>query len=137
MRQRRKKQPIIIPKKLFLGIGILFILVTTFTVGWRLFAMLTQSSKEDVYVPVVGNFSVEDLRQKLDQKNLSFEDLKVSTQEAAVIGKVKGGPTVIFSKSRALDWQVDSLQLIMTRLTIDKKDPVLVDLRYDKPIVKF
>ncbi len=77
-----------------------------------------------------------DLQKKLGENNIMLDSFSATTS-SGMIAKVKDGPTVFFSQDLPADWQVSSLQLILTRLTIDNKKPKVIDLRQARPIVKF
>lgn len=50
---------------------------------------------------------------------------------------LKTGPKVLISLNKNIKEQVDSLQLILERAKIEGKQIELIDLRFDKPIIKY
>lgn len=78
-------------------------------------------------------FSVE---RALQEKHIDFESVYFSSSSAHIIGDLKDGTQVFFSREKDIEWQVSSLQSIIQKLTIDNKKPRLIDLRFAKPIVK-
>ena len=91
--------------------------------------------------PIIGSVSkvatANDLYKILSDKNFIMESLVESSSSGVIIGKIKDGPRVYFAKEKEAGWQVLSLELILNKLTIDNKKPVLIDLRFEQPIVKF
>lgn len=124
---------------IFTGIvllGILFLLA--FSLKSILpFVKIGSFREESIIKPVLGLANLEQLSAGLSQKNILMESLAESSSSGLFIGKVKDGPRVYFTQTREAKWQVDSLELILRRLTIDNKKPTLIDFRFDQPIVKF
>ncbi|HVT00852.1 MAG TPA: hypothetical protein VHE53_01290 [Patescibacteria group bacterium] len=87
--------------------------------------------------PYGKSTNITELKKKLNEKNLVFDSLNQASMSSVIIGKMPDGPTVYFSDSKDVEWQVGALTLIMSHLTIDNKKPSFVDLRGTKPIVKF
>lgn len=46
-------------------------------------------------------------------------------------------PKVVFRLNSEVDYQLASLQLILTKAKIDSKEIEFIDLRFDKPVIKF
>ncbi|OGH16763.1 MAG: hypothetical protein A3C30_00270 [Candidatus Levybacteria bacterium RIFCSPHIGHO2_02_FULL_40_18] len=105
----------------------------------NLFPLLKFSSEQkDAIIKPVSEFATrEDLSKILSDKNIITEYLVESSASSLFIGQVKDGPKVYFAKTRDAKWQVVSLELILNKLTIENKKPVLIDLRFEQPIVKF
>jgi len=93
--------------------------------------------KNSIIKPVSKVATANDLSKILSDKNLIMESLIEGSSSGIIIGKIKDGPKVYFSKNKEAGWQVLSLELILNKLTIDNKKPVLIDLRFEQPIVKF
>lgn len=138
----------IIKKKIKKGIVLTFLALATLAVVYFAFnvfkpmilAFTTRSivGNEKILRPIGQTTEVSELAQKLEDKNIIFEELRESSNAAdLIIGKVRDGPKVYFSKNIETTWQVNSLRLILLKLTIDNKKPSLIDLRFDHPIVKF
>lgn len=125
----------------FLGLATLTIVYFAFNALKPIILALTTRSmrgSEQILKPIGQTTELSELAQKLKDKNIIFEELRESSNAAAlIIGKVRDGPKVYFSKNIEADWQINSLQLILLKLTIDNKKPSLIDLRLDHPIVKF
>jgi hypothetical protein len=121
-------------------IAVLFAVFLTYNIFKSLAPLLRAAniSTPDQIVKPMGNASdISTLEKKLGDKNIIFEDLKESSSSSLVTGRIKEGPIVYFSKNKDAEWQVNSLVLILSKVTVDNKKPVYVDLRYERPIVKF
>ena len=81
--------------------------------------------------------TVSDLSKALSDKNFIMESLVEGSSSGVIIGRIKDGARVYFSKNKEAKWQVLSLELILNKHTIDNKKPVFVDFRFEQPIVKF
>ncbi|RJQ26859.1 hypothetical protein C4577_02505 [Candidatus Parcubacteria bacterium] len=81
--------------------------------------------------------NIDDFEKKMKDENIFYEYIRVETAQAGYSAKIKEGPLVYFSRNRDADFQIYSLQTILTRLTIENKRPQVIDLRLSKPIVKF
>ncbi len=73
----------------------------------------------------------------LSAKGFEVESKTVSKDKSVLTVALHNGPTVLFSSSTDLEWQISSLHSIMYKLTIDNKRPTEIDFRFEKPIVKF
>mgnify|MGYP001605389433 FL=1 len=138
--KRRGKRKI---KKSILAIffGLLVVMVTALVFSFSksfvdVFNKFAVESSDPIVKPLGSFTSPENIKTLLDDKNIILESID-ATGSAIIVAKIKGGPRVFFSKTRDASWQVNSLQLILSKLTVDNKKPDLIDLRSDRPIVKF
>ncbi len=74
------------------------------------------------------------LKDVLNSKNIPFSEVSL-TDEGAYLVILKGGQEVVFSKNKAFGLQVSSLQLVMSRLTIEGKRFTRLDFRFNNPII--
>ena len=75
--------------------------------------------------------------EKLDNAKISFVSVADKNDGSLVI-KLKDGGEVILSSKKDIQTQISSLQLILSRLTIeDGKKLKSLDFRYDSPVVSF
>ena len=95
-----------------------------------------QATTDKIIRPVGRTTELSDLKRMIDKQNIIFDTLKETSISGLIIGEMREGPKVYFSKNQDAYWQVSSLQLILARLTIDNKKPKLIDLRQARPIVK-
>lgn len=87
--------------------------------------------------PYLRQNQFSDIGEKIADKGLKIESVKVSSNKSVLTVQLEKGPTVLFSSSYDIDWQVSSLHSIIYKLTIDNKQPKQVDFRFGKPVVKF
>ena len=86
------------------------------------------SSKKDVY-----QNQVED---SLEKNGISFSAVKIASDSSYLV-TLQDGSKVILNQNKNLQNQISSLQLILSRLTIEGKRFKSLDFRYDKPVVSF
>ncbi len=83
---------------------------------------------------VVSNALV--ILDKLRALGLDVKNAKIYSQKILVVDSVSA-PKIIFSLENPLNLQLASLQLILEEAKINNKEMEFVDLRYDKPVVKY
>lgn len=96
--------------------------------------------QEPIAIPVVAGNQIVDIEDELRKQGFRFDEVKRSSSSARIYTTITDKNdkiTIVFSSERDIEWQVSSLQSILSRLTIEKKRPTLIDLRFNKPIVKF
>lgn len=96
-----------------------------------------QSSKEIVVGNVTVPESNEELMALFLEDGITIEPIESSSFSAKLTIQVTNGPRVILSRSKDVKTQVQLLESILRRLIIEDKKPTVIDLRYNKPIVKF
>lgn len=151
--RRREKITVNIGKKrnpykiIFLIFGLIVIFSTLYLISEYLIFLSERyyAHPGETFVrPNIYVASPLDIEKKMREKGILFESVMVSSDEASFVVRLDKASTVLFSPYKDVDWQVSSLQQILSRLTIDKgltsqegKKPLVVDLRYNKPTVKF
>ena len=131
--KNRKKYLLIL-----LGSFCLFVISFALYINKNFFSKrLSPAIPKTFITPGVSDTSLDYFKEKLYQKGIELSDLTIATDGARISGKTTSGTTVILDRFKNADWQVDSLQEILLRLTIDNKIPQVVDLRYSKPLVKY
>lgn len=93
--------------------------------------------------PLAANFSTQQalgttltgdmIKEKMKKAKLSVK--KITDYDSGYLVILSTEEKIIFSKNKPLDEQISSLQLISSRLTIEGKDFVQVDLRFDRPVI--
>lgn len=83
----------------------------------------------------MGN-SVEKITDLLKKNNIETTSV-VNASESAVLATLPDGQEVVFSRDKDLNQQITSLQLILSRLTIEGKRVNRIDLRFANPVVSF
>lgn len=81
----------------------------------------------------VGNKELEEVLKKND---IPFENISRNDERSYLV-KLTNEEEVIISSEKAYDTQVSSLQLLLSRLTIEGKRIARIDLRYENPVVVF
>jgi hypothetical protein len=76
---------------------------------------------------------IDELLQKSGIAYTSVEN----AQDASYLVNLKDGGQVIIAQNKNVQNQISSLQLILSRLTIEGKRFKSLDFRYDKPVVLF
>lgn len=124
----------------FIFLGLTSILITIFYTIPNLSAYITHQW----YIsPLAQNFSLQEavgsrvteytLKEKLKKKGFTAKKILQDDESYQVV--LSTDQKVIFSKDKSLDMQISSLQLISSRFTIEGKDFVQLDLRFDRPIL--
>lgn len=124
-------------KFLLLAIGILFG-VCVLLYGIRYLLIITIFSNNTIILSPQSTSTVgkEDVAEILEKNALTYEDLVISTSSATVSFRTNES-MVLLTKERSINDQVVTVQAILRRLSLDGKRATVVDLRYNKPIVKF
>ena len=76
---------------------------------------------------------IDDLLQK---SGIAFTSIKDGPDSSYLV-TLKDGGQVIITQNKNVQNQISSLQLILSRLTIEGKRFKSLDFRYDKPVVLF
>lgn len=77
--------------------------------------------------------SIQDI---LSKNNIPFDRVEVASDSSYIVFLKDEGPVSI-SAQKNISSQISSLQLILSRLTIEGKKFKSLDLRFDKPIIEF
>lgn len=76
------------------------------------------------------------LEKELEKSNVSFKTVTVSQDASMVVLLIDDG-VVILSSKKDIKSQISSLQLILSRLTIEGRKLKTLDFRFDNPVVSF
>lgn len=138
MRKRRKIRNSARRTFLLIGICLLFLIIVSF-----LRSLLYTYNKKQVISPKSTQVKssknaifIRDLQKTLVQKNIPFSSIMLAT-DSSVLVRFANGEKAIFSLEKPLDNQISSLQLVLSRLTIEGKRFTNIDFRFDKPIIAF
>jgi hypothetical protein len=80
-----------------------------------------------------NSFTQAQIKTKLSKAG--FQIKKIDENEGSFIIIFETEEKVILSKKKSLDLQIASLQRISSRFTIEGKHFVLLDLRFDRPVL--
>lgn len=140
MRKRRKQRKFIaflVPVGIFIFILLSLYLINRFTS----IAFFKKTFLSPVPVNTSSGLQVlfgkdpnKELKTLLVKNKIEFLSVNQSPDYSYVV-KFKDGEEAIFSSKKSLDLQVASLQFVLSRLTIEGKRFVRLDLRFDKPVI--
>jgi len=84
----------------------------------------------------VNQSKVASLESVLDKQKIAFISVGLNSDNSFTVELREGGE-VILSAQKDLNSQLSSLQLILSRLTIEGKKLKKLDFRFDNPVVSF
>lgn len=88
--------------------------------------------------PSGSNFPKPDeVLSKVEEKGYQVGNLKTSKDIPAMTFTIQDNTVIYFSLDKNVDEEINALDLIMKQLELQNKKAISVDLRYNKPIVKF
>lgn len=100
--------------------------------------LLREISTTKIITPGVQNVvEVDKARQVLVGINIEIKSFGYSTSSAALTLKIKNGPVVYFSEAVEFLKQSEVLKKILYSLKSEDRNARVIDLRYNRPIVKF
>lgn len=76
------------------------------------------------------------IEDKLNEKNIKYIRSSLESGDSLEV-ELKDGGKIIFSTKKDIEKQVASLQLMLSRLTIEGKRLKILDFRYSNPVVSF
>lgn len=82
------------------------------------------------------SYESENVAEDLSKAGISFSSIKRSSDSLYIISLSDGGQ-VIITPTKNIKNQISSLQLMLSRLTIEGKRVKVIDFRYDRPVVRF
>ena len=135
IKKRKLKNKLFAEVKIFFAS--LFILFILFSVGFVLFNFVLP--KGELLSPLakqLENRRHNQLEGDLAQDNIMYDSIEVASDSSYLIN-LKDGGQVIISPGKNIENQISSLQLIISRLTIEGKRFKVLDFRYDKPVIVF
>lgn len=115
----------------FLGVVLVFLIIY--------FSFLLFFPKKNQFVSPLwqnGGFKNNQIEQLLDKENIPFLSVEKKPDSFYEI-TLKDGGKVLLSQNKNVQNQISSLQLILSRLTIEGKRFKNLDFRYDKPVIEF
>lgn len=120
----------------FLRIVSLFILLLAILLGLYLISPIVFGKK--IISPLAKRYvsiGSENMSEELLKAKISFSSIKRSSDSSYLVTLSEGG-IVILTPLKNTANQISSLQLILSRLTIEGKRVKLIDFRYDRPVVR-
>lgn len=80
-------------------------------------------------------YSNEVFEDKLRGKNIEYK--KITQENGFIKVSLKDDSEVFFSSKKDIGSQISSLQLTLSRLTIEGKKLKILDFRFDNPVISF
>ncbi len=100
--------------------------------------ILDQIRTDSIISPGSQNvIEVNKARDILIEKDIAINELNYSSESASLTLQIIDGPIVYFSNSQDFMKQAEMLSEILYSLKNEDRSAVIIDLRYNKPIVKF
>lgn len=100
--------------------------------------LLKEISTKKIIIPGAQNVvEVDKARQILVGFNIKIKSFGYSTSSAALTLKIESGPVVYFSEAVEFLKQAEVLEKILYSLKSEDGSARVIDLRYNRPIVKF
>jgi hypothetical protein len=81
----------------------------------------------------VEDEQIRDIEKQLAQRSIAYTGITAGSEDATILVQDQGD--VIISTEKDVSKQISSLQLILTRLTMEGKHFAKLDLRFDKPVI--
>lgn len=121
---------------LFIGVVGLFEIFKNINIKNFNFLKLLPFTFGKLVSPVPSHDPIPELTNKLSEKNIPVDFPLVAT-DSAILARLVEGPEVLFSLNNDFALQVDSLQIILSRLKIEGKKVKRIDFRYERPVVVY
>lgn len=95
-----------------------------------------QSVEKLVKKELPDTSSSRELKELLDKNMIKYSAIHAGTAWSYIV-TLESGEEILFSAKNKLEAQVSSLQLILSRLTIEDRKFSRLDFRFDKPVIVF
>lgn len=116
--------------KLLLPIVLTFVVVLVLVGAYS----LRRLSRPGLVAPTSNASKEQLLRDSLNSAGLQFES-PFEIDDETITASI-AGTTVLFSTAKDLSIQVRSLQLLLPEVTMDKEKISVIDLRFNKVVIK-
>lgn len=128
-------------RRIFIGI-ITLVLFTLLLCFWYVYPLIVKPNlispiQQDRKFDGKGQSRNESLKQILSvlkQKNIIFLEVSIASDSSYVI-HLLDKKEVVISSQKDISQQISSLQVILTRLTMEGREYKRLDLRFDKPLI--
>lgn len=139
-KEKRKLQRETFRLKASFGI-LIFLLILLFLsiwskIPWQTLPSIIPPKSIPILAPIPQDDPILKLSNLLSQKGMEIS-VSPTSSDSAILVNLVNGETIIFSTIKDMAAQVDSLQIILARLTIEGKKLKTLDFRYDKPVVTY
>lgn len=89
-----------------------------------------------VLAAITSNSPKNELSELLRKDSITVVSI-TNYNDNSLLVRLEKGEEIIFSSKKSIKLQVSSLQLILSRLTIEGKRIAKLDLRFDNPVIVF
>lgn len=79
----------------------------------------------------------EEIKSRLSKKGYVVSNITVASQSAVIIARFEDSSILYLKDNNQVDRQIELFDAIVRQLVLDNKKALVVDLRYNKPIVKY
>ncbi len=124
---------------LVLFLSFVFLLICVVLYNFPSILPVFESGSQEIIAPNALKPSLSVFNTQLKSKNIQFDTMKVATESPTVVVYLSDGAYAYLDLNTDAASQVDLLSLILSRISQEANSKKLkyVDLRFDKPVVKF
>lgn len=97
--------------------------------------MMRFPQKEEMKIPLWENTASDDFKASIE--NIGLKIISKNEGDHYLEATLSGNLYIILNKDEDIPRQVASLQYILNRSKIEGKIPSIIDLRFDKPVLKY
>lgn len=115
---------------------IIFLMTVIFGLPKFLIPFQSFFLKKEVVRPVPNESWQEQFVNKLLENGIELVERPIFNGEK-IEASVSGGTKIFFGPDKDESAQISSLQLLLTRFRIEGRKPIIIDLRFDKPVIRF
>ncbi len=92
---------------------------------------------EEIISPQSILITNDEVRNIINEKNLATSQINIATESGEITFVLNGKTKVFMTNRKDIALQTELVRSIDRQITLDGKQAILIDLRYNKPIVKF
>lgn len=122
-------------RKLFLGVTLLIAGLSILSAVVYYSLSLGQDSLLNPLSKERNSFETQ-IKSEVEKVSIKTDSVSLNS-DGSVTAKLDSGGEVIFAKNKAINSQIASLQLLLSRLTIEGKKLKSLDFRFASPVVSF
>lgn len=134
-KKKREYKKVILLLLFFLGVVILLSLVLTAIRIYIIDGIFVKN--EEIISPqsiIIGNDEVKNI---IKNQNLNTSSVAIATESGEITFVLNGKTKIFMTNRKDVATQIGLVKSIDRQITLDGKQAITIDLRYNKPIVKF
>lgn len=93
--------------------------------------------KKGIVAPLATKDPLAEVAGLLSEKKIDIDTSPIASGSAILVTLTKDNTLVIFANTKDVSLQVDTLQIILNKLTIEGRKAKKVDLRFEDPLVVY